>query len=596
MTNPWMADDMIFQMYQFLTSRFIISVCRLVSKQWNLKAIEVSLTLDYSNLCLRPRLDELLLDDGGTTAQTNSLIPHLFIQNITCLNLSNNLLGPDHLNTLACCEYLNNLKSLDISENSIVENCESSSEVIYLLVSSKFMSNLTCLNVGATKLKDDGALMIATSPYMSNLRELYLRANLMTNSGVEAIANSKILSNLTTLDLSGNHITPEGVLCLTQSSNMKNLTDLNLNGNKVSLEGVVYITSSKYLKNLRKLHLAYASINDEAVEALCRSMSMCNLTELNLIGNSKRFSMTLKPCITTKSITIISSSVFKNHLHNLSISIDDIDMTSMKELTESSKHLRTLELIGCNIHEEAGTFIMQSSHLLNVTNLSLRYNQLDGTLFFNNYISTNHFEKLTCIDLSFNSIKAEGAVLMSQCSRLRNVKELDLSHNEIGDQGLSALASSQYLSKLTRLKLDHNRIGNHGVVALCKSECPLKSLTHLDLSWNSQIYSEGGVSIANSANMKNLTFLHFHNCNIGTKGAQAIASSEFMQNLTELHVPYNCIATKGALAIASSQHLKKLRVLSMQGNVIGANAYEVTAEKLSTFKHLTTISIQRPRR
>ncbi|KAG2373510.1 hypothetical protein C9374_012117 [Naegleria lovaniensis] len=639
------ADDMLFHIFQYVEDRSLIVVCRLVSKQWYGKVMEMPLNLDFSKSRLRPRVDHhsLLLEqeeeisETGSTmtkqqpstelreAETISEATRIYsilsppISNITCLNLSNNLLGQDQLNTLASCENLKNLKSLDLSANDFSRNSSSSSSscsAIFSLVWSKFMSNLTSLNVNATTLEDEGIIAIAASPVMSNLRELYVQTNSLTRASVEAIGNSKTLTNLTILDLAYNKIQACDVECLTQSSNMKNLTLLDLSHNAVRLVGARCIASSKYLNNIRTLNLANA-IDDEGVKVLITSHSMSNLTQLNLEG-------VYSPRITPKHpFPMFASSVFNSSLTHLSIQIrfvvpkafmkditvlhnlqylklsfSPIDIDGAKELAahESSKRLKTLHLICCKISEEAGALLMQSPHLVNLTSLNLSGNQLDGTLLFNSSMyTTNHFEKLTSLDLSSNGIKSDGAVLMSQCSRLlRNVKELNLNYNTINDQGLSALASCKYLSNLTILKLSSNGIGDYGIASLCESE-HLKHLTHLNLFANSQIYSEGAISIANSVNMKNLTCLRLNNCNIGSKGAVALASSELMQNLTGLHVSCNCISSTGALAIVSSKYLTKLQELDMQGNVFGGNTYEEIATRLSTFKYLTTVVIQRQR-
>ncbi|KAG2381528.1 hypothetical protein C9374_006517 [Naegleria lovaniensis] len=618
------ADDMLFHIFQYVEDRSLIVVCRLVSKQWYGEVMEMPLNLDFSKSRLRPRVDHhsLLLEqeeeisETGSTmikqqqqpstelreAETISEATRIYsilsppISNITCLNLSNNLLGHDQLNTLASCENLKNLKSLDLSANDFSRNSSSSSSSCSAIFSLVWT--------------------IAASPVMSNLRELYVQTNSLTRASVEAIGNSKTLTNLTILDLAYNKIQACDVECLTQSSNMKNLTLLDLSHNAVRLVGARCIASSKYLNNIRTLNLANA-IDDEGVKVLITSRSMSNLTQLNLEG-------VYSPRITPKHpFPMFASSVFNSSLTHLSIQIrfvvpkafmkditvlhnlqylklsfSPIDIDGAKELAahESSKRIKTLHLICCKISEEAGALLMQSPHLVNLTSLNLSGNQLDGTLLFNlSMYTTIHFEKLTSLDLSSNGIKSDGAVLMSQCSRLlRNVKELNLNYNTINDQGLSALASSKYLSNLTILKLSSNGIGDYGVASLCESEY-LKHLTHLNLFANSQIYSEGAISIANSVNMKNLTFIMLNNCNIGSKGAVALASSELMQNLTGLHVSCNCISSTGALAIVSSKYLTKLQELDMQGNVFGGNTYEEITTRLSTFKYLTTVVIQRQR-
>jgi Leucine-rich repeat (LRR) protein len=129
---------------------------------------------------------------------------------------------------------------------------------------------------------------------------------------------------------------------------------------------------------------------------------------------------------------------------------------------------------------------------------------------------------LTSLDLTDNSIGAEGAQALKN---LVNLTSLGLWNNSIGDEGAQALKG---LTELTSLDLTDNSIGAEGAQALKG----LVKLTSLYLTDN-RIGDEGAQALKG---LVKLTSLGLSGNQIGAEGAQALKG---LVKLTSLDLTFN---------------------------------------------------------
>src|SRR3989338_7663527 len=227
------VDDNIHQIMLFLTPKFIITTCMIISKQWNEQAKKIPISLSMKQV---PNCSS---------------------------SIDFNLTSIDWVNDETCYEGL-----------KWISNCPQ-------------MINLTELTLGSyssfgnrKNLVGDDGCQLLNSPYLKNLTSLDLTSQNIGNKGCRFIANALNLSKLTTLTLSSNPFDKEGIKELANSPNMSNITSLALMDSNSGNEGCQAIITSPYLSKLKKLHLYSAQFTE-----LVFSKPLVNLEELYLDFN-----------------------------------------------------------------------------------------------------------------------------------------------------------------------------------------------------------------------------------------------------------------------------------------------------------------------
>ena len=117
---------------------------------------------------------------------------------------------------------------------------------------------------------------------------------------------------------------------------------------------------------------------------------------------------------------------------------------------------------------------------------------------------------LTSVDLSFNTLGAEGAKPIAEAMSVsKSLTSINLNHNNLGPQGGKAIAEAISVSKsLTKLILFNNKLGAEGGKAIAEAISVSKSLTSVNLGGNS-LGLDGGKAIAEAISVsKSLTSIN----------------------------------------------------------------------------------------
>jgi uncharacterized protein (TIGR02996 family) len=156
---------------------------------------------------------------------------------LTRLNLSDNRLGTQAMETLAGSTLLVGLTHLDLSGNDLGETALS------LLLASGKLGRLRSLAMVNNRLSGMAGVRIASTPELAGLTSLDLYGNSLGDQGVVALATSPYLSNLESLSVGHNQLTGRAALAL---------------------------ASSPYLTRLKNLDFSYHRGTDEEIEGLRR--------------------------------------------------------------------------------------------------------------------------------------------------------------------------------------------------------------------------------------------------------------------------------------------------------------------------------------
>ena len=262
-----------------------------------------------------------------------NMIASSFAFHFTSLDLSNNHLGIQECELLANGSSLVNLKILNVEGNGKLGD-----EGVQVLMSSRFLSNITQLVLRDVGIGDKGVEYIATCQNMSNLRVLYLGYNRIQGKEGCHLSNSPILSNLTDLELErnildsssfesiancthwtlsilnvnfnhiqqitrldkasvktklmlrGNEIGPESAQVIAQCCHFSNLKYLDLSYNPIGPTGMKYIVNGPYLSNLEKLKVYRSCIEEEGGLSIAHhGMNLPKLRSLDVDGNGIGF-------------------------------------------------------------------------------------------------------------------------------------------------------------------------------------------------------------------------------------------------------------------------------------------------------------------
>jgi uncharacterized protein (TIGR02996 family) len=117
----------------------------------------------------------------------------------------------DRMECLAASPYLQRVTYLDLSNNLLRD------QGAKWLANSPHLAHTLGLNLSSAGIGDAGIKALAASPHLTSLRELYLSDNRISNNGARAMAQSLLARNLHLLHLRFNTIGPEGNVLLTRA-------------------------------------------------------------------------------------------------------------------------------------------------------------------------------------------------------------------------------------------------------------------------------------------------------------------------------------------------------------------------------------------
>jgi internalin A len=215
---------------------------------------------------------------------------------LTCLDMSNNKIGPVGASALA---RLQQLQQLRLDENKLGPDGARALAALTGLTSLHLdynqigatgtlaltaLTRLVTLHLEYNRIRADGARALAALP---GLHSLCLTGNAISDAGVPALA---MLKELESLDLGHNQIGDDGARAL---AGLAKLRSLNLTGNQIGDEGAKALT---LLTGLTVLELGNNNIGDDGARALLDSWCDTNASvRLRIVLGNNRVMESLLP-------------------------------------------------------------------------------------------------------------------------------------------------------------------------------------------------------------------------------------------------------------------------------------------------------------
>ena len=334
---------------------------------------------------------------------------------------------------------LSNLKTLDISCNSIFDNIEKelinkSIEIINIkdmryqsilwtpiLRSLNNLENLKSINLSFNNLTDEDLTMLSNK----NLVSLNIsNCGKMTNYCINHICNN--FKNLKVLNISNNNILKNKFIKLI-SENLKNLTSLYINNNtNVNFDSIKYICDN--LKNLTELELGKCDkLIDESIKYICDNLK--NLTSLNISNCSK---------LTDESIKYICDNL--KNLTNLNIcSLNCLNDENISLISENLKNLICLYMSYNNLNDKS--YLMISKNLTKIEHLSIANNNISLKSLM---ILIENLKDLQFLDCS-NCKSIDNLTFIKICYYCKKLNFLNIGASKINTDNIKQLKETNIL-------------------------------------------------------------------------------------------------------------------------------------------------------
>ena len=391
------------------------------------------------------------------------------------------------------------------------------------------------LDLSRNSISYEGAAAIANC-FQENhtLIQLDLSLNMMTSSGMNSFVESAInTSALEYVDLSGNESSPWGAYCaiIRHSCVLSSLTvcgefgmedhvreiidsleanvilaSLTLyNIGRAGIESIKAILSCN--TTLSKVNVSWkkikGEINDNNVLLHTRKTYNDRVVDVNILHDGHHEYL---PRVVEIANTIINDNaavIVAFGLHNNTtvqkLKVSCSQMSDVVAISDGLKYNSTLlELIVL--------LPMTSKYPWKRLGLSLNRDEMlwnmagqrigdAGAIIVSAMLSN----KVTKLDLSFDSICDDGVISISNCLKSNcTLQELNLSRNDITDEGAKKLAESLKINKvLQTLDISFNNISNNGAIAIGDHLKDNVTLKELDLS-NNMITCEGAKMVCHA--------------------------------------------------------------------------------------------------
>ncbi|EFC43269.1 leucine rich repeat family protein [Naegleria gruberi] len=336
--------------------------------------------------------------------------------------------------TNASIQIISESENMSLLETLVLLNNRIDGTGLLSIANSKFLNNLTELNIAACNPVLDPFKELMKSENLKKLKTLQINNTLLTNEHVKAIAQN--LSELTCLEVHGSKIRQNDIKTISQSPAMRNLTELRVTSNNIGDEGLISLANSDNITELRSLLCFGSIITTDAIATMCLSTNFANLTDISL----SEVSNDGVRCLTqSKHITKLE----KLYLCKGSIDVNGCEMLSMCENLVNLKFL----LIGSNPLGDEGVYALVNSPYitklldLDLFSVGLTDEGVKSIVQSNNLI---HLEKLF---LASNNITDIGAELLAVASNLKKLKGLHFTNNPITQVGKDALTNSISLKR-----------------------------------------------------------------------------------------------------------------------------------------------------
>jgi uncharacterized protein (TIGR02996 family) len=153
------------------------------------------------------------------------------------------------------------------------------------LVKCRHLARLAGLTLTGQELGLRGRMALFDSPHLAGLRKLGLRRNRIDAWTLPGLLHSRWLPQLTALDLSGNLLGEQGLRMFAGSPAVAALQELDLSANEATPDAVADLVRSPHLAGLRSLALRESAIHADVAEILAQTPSLAGLTSLDVSHN-----------------------------------------------------------------------------------------------------------------------------------------------------------------------------------------------------------------------------------------------------------------------------------------------------------------------
>ena len=485
-----------------------ISNLSLCLKDFMIFALKMKNILNLKSVDISGNNDSVYASDSASEAtdstNDNYNMGTLFSHNLKLeeLNLSYlDLTSKDFIN-IATLNSLPNLRKLDISNNTIVDDSidavitllshnvnlniidieiEGIKNVITVAKTLQRKSYLTKINIGCDDLSNDAADAIAAIlPKNRNLKEITLEVD-------EFGFTIEISDGLTIFDILFKTISKQATYTIATLLSNCRLEEIDLEGCEMeTADAIILCKGMKHISTLKRLN--FSSLNE------CADAVASNIAEI--IANNKQlknvdiFGNDLRP---VSAIKIFNGMKALQHLIKLNVSFNDFTNKFAYEDTD-------------RLADVFAPIISQISHLTTkpVTHTAVQY--LASVL--------HHNPKLQELNINYLDLDSDDTiVILKSMKYLTNLTELDISHNVISNDAAKSLAS--LLSR------------NISLQKLCLCSCSLRT--------------EGAIDILNAMRSHScLIYLDIReNDDIGDEAAVALTTILSSNSLLEFYLPYS---------------------------------------------------------
>jgi uncharacterized protein (TIGR02996 family) len=218
--------------------------------------------------------------------------------------------------------------------------------------------------------------------------------------------------------------------------------------------------------------------------------------------------------------------------------------------TAGLSELRTLELYGCPLNDEAAEALGSSPSLKRLRTLQLDTSGISGR-GLSSLIASPRLPHLTVLTLHWCRNRSwklnEQALANARGSSLRSL-QISLMHvANLAAEAARALAGCPALRDLLVLNLQTNRLNDRALEALIH-HARFTRLAVLDLSYN-DFGDRGVAALARWPGLAGVRYLDLYENEIGDQGAQALAESPYLQGVQVLRLSRGRMSRAGVKAL-----------------------------------------------
>lgn len=470
---------------------------------------------------------------------------------LTALDISRNPIESAAFRALIHSESLQGLLSLQVRKCKIGFNHLQAT--LQSLQTTTTLRNLTDLDLSNNPLGYEGLQTLsklASEPSLTRLNYSYTKKGMLGTRGdaahidaaVNAFLMAPFLQNLIELDLKGAYLTRNSLGLLAASPNLRNLR-------RLSIESPSYPTTDRAAS--RTIHSVPNAQGEE--EIIGYTLDRTRRTRLPFFEAAGIVSLNLSSVeLSSDSFKNLAGSPFIS-LEALWLESNPMSLEDMRVLLRAPffQSLQFLNMSHCGLRDEHMSAFSEVTSPTSLHTLILALNEV-GDKGIDILSLSRFFRNLSTIDLRDNPC-ARGVPCLIQNGNLPYLKTLRASQVELQDVQLRLMVDSPYIRSLRVLELSNNNLTSEGMWYLANSRYS-KNLETLDLFRN-QIESDGVIYLSRSSSLINLTNLNIASNGVGVRGIDALSQcNNRLTQLVSLNLMGNNFSEKGVLAYILDSH------------------------------------------